>query len=339
MSKRLSIVIPVYNLENYIENTVNSCLRQDIPKDEYEVILIDDGSKDGSLGVLNNLKSKHENVVVFHKENGGVSSARNKGIELATGKYLWFVDGDDIIADKCLKTLLETVEGESVDLLDFRIEQVKDINARPSKTLGFEFSTDKENFPEFLAHEGGSGGGVWCQIFKTEMLKQNDLRFNTEIKYSEDVLFSFMALLRCNKVAKTKGVFYYYYQREGSAMHSQNHDWHIKSMHLLAKEYDKLASEYKGTYAEPLLKSKQYFAVKAMLFSIMRKGDVKFAKKSIKELKEEGLYPYPFLKESLKNNVTKKQAKINRISYRFPWKWYFMLCVRLNALKNKLKGR
>lgn len=339
MAKRLSIIIPVYNLEDYIEDTVSSCLRQDISKNDYEIILVDDGSNDGSLAVLERIKSVNENVIVYHKENGGVSSARNKGIELATGKYIWFVDGDDIVADNCLKTLLEAVECEDVDLLDFRMENVDSVDAKPSKVSGIEYSSDKEIFPEFLAHAGGSGGGVCCNFFKTEIIKLNGLKFNTEIKYSEDVLFSFTALLKCKKIAKTEGVFYYYYQREGSAIHSKNYDLHIKSMHLLVKEYDKLAKEYAGTFAEPLFETKKNYAVKAMLFSTMLKGNVKFAKQKIKELKAEGFYPFPFLKESLKNNVTKKQAKINRISYRFPWKWYFMTCVRFVSVKNKLKGK
>jgi len=339
MSKRLSIVIPIYNLENYIENTVNSCLRQDIPKDDYEIILIDDGSKDGSLAVLDKLKAEHQNVVVYHKENGGVSSARNKGIELATGKYLWFVDGDDVVANNCLNAILRTMEDNDVDVLGFKMEHVHSIEEREKVEKEVFFCNEKEKIVDFMTNRGGVGGGVCSQIFRTELLKDNDLKFNTEIKYSEDVLFSFLALLKCEKVAKTESVFYYYYQREGSAMHSHKQDEHIKSMHLLAKEYERLAVEYKGTYVEPIVKSKKHYAVKAMLFSIMRKGDVKLAKKSIKELKEEGLYPYPFLKESLKNNATKKQVKINRISYRFPWKWYFMTCVRLVALKNKIKGR
>ena len=103
---RLSIVIPVCNLENYIAETLDSCLAQDILPEEYEIICIDDGSKDNSLAVLNHYAQTHSNIIVHTKENGGVSSARNKGIELAQGQYIWFVDGDDLIAENALGTLL-----------------------------------------------------------------------------------------------------------------------------------------------------------------------------------------------------------------------------------------
>ncbi len=95
----LSIIIPVYNLENYIEDCLKSCLNQDI--EDYEIICVDDGSKDNSPVILDRYAREYPGrIKVFHKENGGVSSARNYGLERAQGDWIWFVDGDDLIQKK-----------------------------------------------------------------------------------------------------------------------------------------------------------------------------------------------------------------------------------------------
>ena len=170
-----------------------------------------------------------------------------------------------------------------------------------------------------------------------ELLKKNGLQFNQKIKYSEDVLFGFKALIKSERCAKTDSVLYHYYQRPGSAMHSSNHTKHIESMYLLAGEYQRIADTEVEWHDVAI--NKKSFAVKALLFSLVQKGDVKLAKEWVDRLRKDGLYPFPFLWESLKNNVTAKQAIINYSSFLFPWKWYFMSCVRMVALKKKLRGK
>ena len=107
---RLSVIIPTYNLENYIALTLDSCLRQNIPPGEYEIICINDGSSDRSAEIISEYAKKYANVKLFSQANAGVSAARNRGIDLAQGRYIWFVDGDDVIADNCLASILSIVE-------------------------------------------------------------------------------------------------------------------------------------------------------------------------------------------------------------------------------------
>ena len=334
---RLSVIIPVYNLENYISVTLESCLRQDIPSDEYEIICINDGSADKSEEIISQYTEKYPNIRLYTQASAGVSAARNKGIDLANGKYIWFVDGDDIIADNCLKVILSAVEENDVDILGIGMQSVSERIAFDAELKGYNFCFEEDNKLSFMASKGGVGGGVCSQIFKTELFKKNGLRFSPDIKYSEDVLFSFKALIKAERCAKTESVFYHYYQREGSAMHSSNHIKHIESMCLLAEEYQKIADE------EPIWNdvalSKKNFAIKALLFSLVQNGDVRLAKEWIAKLHKEKLYPFPFLWGCLKNNVTFKQAVINYSSFLFPLKWYFMICVRFVALKNKLRGK
>lgn len=334
---RLSIVIPVYNLENYIAETLDSCLAQDIPLEEYEILCIDDGSKDGSLSVLNRYAQSYSNIVVHTKENGGVSSARNKGIELAQGQYIWFVDGDDMIAKDVLGTLLDFAEENIVDLLKFNICHTVDRISLPAEIPSFSLCDSPNEVPAFMTTKGGTGGGVWTQLFRRELLVNNQLRFSEHIHYSEDVLFGYQAALCSKRAAKTDSIVYFYYQRPGSAIHSSNYKKHAESMYLLAREYSQMAKSYRNTPAQKIIESKCAFAIKAMIFSLIQQGDPKLLKDKLSVAKEEGLYPYPFLTGSLKNNCSFKQAIINYLSFLFPYRWYAMFCVRMVALIKKIR--
>ena len=333
--KRLSIIIPVYNLEMYIERTLESCLSQDIDFSEYEIICVNDGSQDQSEWIIKKYQQRHSNIILYTQENLGVSVARNRGIKLASGRYIWFVDGDDLIASNCLSSLLSVLEENDIDVFGFHLQPVLDRNLFAAQVGKYELNENPQELMNFMSNVGGCG--VCNEIFKAEIIKNNELAFNSAIKYSEDVLFSYMVLQKSRICAKTSSVLYHYYQRPGSAMHSQNYNKHIESMQLLAEEYRRL-SDFDPTWRELSLQ-KKHFAVKALLFSTVQKGDILFAKEKIKELEYDGLYPFPFLWESLKNNVTRKQAIINYSSFLFPWKWYFMTCVRLVALKNKFKRK
>ena len=242
-----------------------------------------------------------------------------------------------MIASNCLNSILAILETHNVDVFGLKMQSTHVREFKDAGQIEVSFCETNANSVNFMTSASGTGGGVCTQIYKTELLKRHNIQFVPKIKYSEDVLFSFKAVMKAQVCAKTDSVLYYYYQRPGSAMHSGNYNAHIESMHRLAHEYQKIANE------EPEMRevalSKKYQAVKALLFSLVQKGDIKFAKSKIKELKEEGLYPYPFLKKSLRNNATKKQALINYLSFLFPWKWYVMFSVRIVSFKNKFKRK
>ncbi len=330
---RLSIIIPTYNVENYIEKTLSSCLNQDIPKSEYEIICIDDGSTDNTVKKINQIMENNENINLYTQENSGVSVARNRGIELAKGNYIWFVDSDDLIAENCLSILLENAEKYDAEKLLFSMEhftsKVPAQNGNPS----FEFCDENEKMYQFTFSHGG--GGVCRTLYKNHFLKNLKIAFNKKISFSEDILFDFNVLINCNKSIKTDSVFYYYRQRESSAMHSKNFDNHILSMHLLSKEYKAISKKDISKIWKKIAKRKSHFAIKALLFSLVQKGDITFAKVYLEKLKTDNLYPYPLF-NILFNNKSLKEGIINWISFLFPLEWYFMLCVRLSALKNKI---
>ena len=101
----ITLIVPVYNVEKYLVRCLDSCLHQDLDEDEYEIIAVNDGSYDGSLKLLKEYANRYRNIVLIDKPNGGLSSARNAGLERARGNFIWFVDSDDWIAENCLKTV------------------------------------------------------------------------------------------------------------------------------------------------------------------------------------------------------------------------------------------
>ncbi len=119
MEKALSIIIPVYNAEKYLAECLDSCLNQDIPAEDYEIICVNDGSTDGSAEILERYAREHSNVRFITQPNGGVSVARNTGIDAARGEYIWFVDADDLIQRNCLAGLRRRLGEAPVDKLSF----------------------------------------------------------------------------------------------------------------------------------------------------------------------------------------------------------------------------
>ena len=120
----LSIVIPVYNVEKYVEKCIRSCMNQDISPSEYEVICVNDGSKDNSLDVVNRVANDYTNIQIISQTNGGLSAARNTGVKHASGKYIMYVDSDDWIADNCLGKLIQKLKEEKPDALVISVANV-----------------------------------------------------------------------------------------------------------------------------------------------------------------------------------------------------------------------
>ena len=122
----LSIIVPVYNVEKYLRKCVDSLLTQDLPPEEYEIILVDDGSTDQSGTICDEYAADHPIVKAMHQQNGGLSAARNSGVAVAQGRYVQFVDSDDYLEPNMLKTLVEKMETDQLDVLRFNYRNVNE---------------------------------------------------------------------------------------------------------------------------------------------------------------------------------------------------------------------
>ena len=220
MGEKISVIVPVYNVEAYLERCVESILQQTYA--HFELILINDGSTDSSGQICDHLASQYENIKAHHIENAGVSNARNMGIQLATGSWVTFIDSDDFVTQDYLATLASAVEGENIGFVIAPLHHIKngivtDLHPHSGKT---ELWSTEETMKELLMTTRTSFFPV-AKLFKRDLLA--DEKFNTHYHLAEDALFLTELLLktRCSSVFIDKPV-YYYDHREGSATTSVN---------------------------------------------------------------------------------------------------------------------
>lgn len=193
---KYSFVIPVYNCEQYLEECVESVLAQTVS--DFEILLINDGSTDGSGMLCDKLKERDERIRVFHKENGGAGSARNYGIEKASGEYILFVDGDDTIESNCLELIESELDGEDCLLVfgmcfDYwRYDRIVKSELYSAAFTGRHSVREiAENLYEYF--EDNVISSACNKVFNANLLRDNNLRFSESMQLYEDLEF----VLRC----------------------------------------------------------------------------------------------------------------------------------------------
>lgn len=219
----LSIIIPVYESEAYLSACLDSVISQSFT--DFEVLLIDDGSSDRSGVICDEYAAKDFRFQVFHKENGGVSSARNVGLDNAHGKWVFFLDSDDLLPDGALEMLLSCVD-KDVDMVYGGIrkfaeneESVETINVTKEGEISIEDALDAFIAPK--QRRGDWHRYLFNRIYRMSIIKDFSLRFFTDIHYKEDGLFVVQYLCRCeNKVVCIPDIVYLYRQTAGGAMGS-----------------------------------------------------------------------------------------------------------------------
>ena len=210
----VSFIVPVYNAEKYIDRCIQSILSQKIT--DFELLLIDDGSKDQSGKICDDYSLRDNRVKVYHKENGGVSSARNVGLDNAKGDWITFCDADDWISDAYLENLLSHVD-DGIDLVFSYASIVYSDNRVvkehfPAKRISLE--EIQSAFVENAFHNHSS---PWSKLYKNKLIQDIKLRFCEEMHIGEDALFLYSYLLNCRYMYISNDTDYFYnYQTEGS---------------------------------------------------------------------------------------------------------------------------
>lgn len=212
----ISIVVPVYNVEEYLSRCVNSIINQTY--ENLEIILVNDGSTDNSGYICNALKTKDNRIKVIHKRNGGLSSARNAGISVATGKYLTFVDSDDWISLDIYEHCIELFISEEYDVVDFNCVTVKE--NKPNKLSNEAYALEKVNGKENILYSYLLRGqtkkvpfSVCRKVYKRDLF--NKITF-PEGKINEDIVTNYKILAKCKKIVYTSKIGYFYYQESES---------------------------------------------------------------------------------------------------------------------------
>lgn len=199
----VTFIIPVYKAENTLRRCVDSILNQSVSA--WELILIDDGSPDNSGLICENYSQSDPRIIVIHKENGGVSSARNSGLEIASGEYISFVDSDDYIESEFLEKMLNQAPSDLI-ICGFKILNADEFAPKHIDVdLYSNPSILKEliDIPFYL-------DSPWCKLFRAAMIKEHNLRFNTNLKLSEDTLFSYQYIKECKTLRVIPDILYIY---------------------------------------------------------------------------------------------------------------------------------
>lgn len=321
---QLSIIVPVYNVQKYIGDCLQSLLNQDIDCNEYEIIVVDDGSTDDSGIIADSFARQKKNMFVFHKKNGGVSSARNFALEKAQGEYIWFVDGDDLVTHNVLRDISEQLHlNDKPDLLRVGVNGFEDgtevdLDAKKVRT-------GKEQYADWIV--------AW--IIKKSIIDDNSIRFDENVAFGEDDIFCVFAGQHIISINDMNVVAYHYRQREGSALHSS----------ITKENFMKFVRSYNADlgYAE---KYNYFWYKKELVYKNMPNIMLFVAQQSIFEcckylrlLKEYELYPLPKIKNSTESNKKESGFKrIRRISY--TRRGFFMLRTYLLGMRvrNKIRG-
>lgn len=217
MSK-LSIIIPIYNVKNYLRRTIESVINQ--TETDIEIILVDDGSTDGSEHICDEYKCKDDRITVIHKINGGLSSARNTGIDIAKSEYIMLLDGDDYLSCNAAETLLNFLRLYPSDIIQFHYQEVDDNNTQIDAKVFFEDKvfqarTTREYF-EKLYYYGGEAASACTKLIKKEIFK--NIRYKN--MQHEDEMWCTEAFNLPLVITYIPNVLYYYMFRENSIINT-----------------------------------------------------------------------------------------------------------------------
>lgn len=271
----LTIIIPVYQVEEYIRPCLESVFRQGLNDDTFEVVIVNDGTKDKSMEVIADIIAQHKNINVINQENQGLSVARNNGMAIAKGEYLLLLDSDDLLIEGSLKPLLQAALESKADLAvaDFVKMNDQEITANPlpkypdtshlEETSGIQLYQNDITYYSYY---------VWHTLHRTEFIRQNNITFIPGI-YFEDIPFTTEIVLRAGKCIRAHYPLNIYRQRDASISDIASfnmrkaHDfttsilctWELRKMEGLSPDI------------EPMMKKKLYVSYTSLLYRILYK--------------------------------------------------------------------
>jgi glycosyltransferase involved in cell wall biosynthesis len=216
---QVSIIIPIYKAEKYLQRCIENVLRQTYK--DIEIILVDDGSPDSCPLICDNYKEKHSRVKVIHSENCGQSVARNKGMELAAGKYISFVDADDVLVEDAIERLIAIAEKGTYDIVSgnyFRVDKEIKTSANAYSSGEINKYGCKDHVKRYNLYKTSSSFGyIWGKLYRSSFIKEHKVKFDTAKEvFMEDSLFNLKAFSFNPKYYVLNEPIYYYYIYESS---------------------------------------------------------------------------------------------------------------------------
>ena len=232
-----SIIVPVYNAKKYLKKCINSIINNGF--DDYELILIDDGSVDNSWELMNKYKKQKDNIKIFRKENTGVSDTRNFGILKAEGEYIYFVDADDWIENGALKQIFDLLCFKKYDLLLFDYKRVYNENqiyyVANIFDKNIEFNGEKIQELGYKCLISGKLNNIGNKVYKKEIIERYNIRFNTSLKRGEDWIFNLDFISKCKNAKYVNKQYYNYRLNLSSATNKFDVD-NLEKIKMLHKQ-------------------------------------------------------------------------------------------------------
>ena len=247
MNNLVSVIVPVYKVEKYLEKCVDSIINQTYKN--LEIILVDDGSPDNCSKMCDLYAKEDKRVKVIHKQNGGLSDARNAGLDIMTGDFVCFVDSDDWVEKNYVEEMLNIQQKTNADVVACGINLVNEENGKSSIYYNINQTTIFETHDIIENYYNGNGiisGVAWNKLYKKEIF--NNLRYPKGILF-EDVAIILNILFQCEKVVILKDMLYNYLDRQGSIMKSNwNHQKLVSKLFMFEKRLDFLLEQNINEY-------------------------------------------------------------------------------------------
>ncbi len=287
ITEKISIIVPVYNTEAYIERCLTGILAQTYP--DFEVICIDDGSKDNAGKICDVYRKRDDRIRVYHTENHGVSYARNYGLSLMTGRWFCFVDSDDWIEPNYIERMYELATEKRCELVacgvDKAYEYVMGVKEKTEEI--FLFETSNECIRNFICDDNSMQGFTWNKLFNAR--KFGGIRFDETVKVNEDCLYIYQIMSVCERACLTTLPLYHWYLRPDSACHKRAKKADFRAAEVFLQLYDKLTGNDMEEARSVLRYNYMTSVVQVLLFAKYEKGnaEVTLAKKRCKEWKND----------------------------------------------------
>lgn len=330
----LSFIMPTYNSAEYLADTMDSLVASigDYSR-LVEIICVDDGSWDNTVTILEGYKSIYDNLIIIRNEHGGVSQARNIALDIASGEYISFVDSDDLYEKDFLDTFVNLE-----DNFDILFTDVKTLNQNlyfPAATLENKLKIFKNTL---RIGEYGIEPGVAGKFFRKEIVDENNIRFNTKLSVSEDVLFNFSFITNANNILLSSEKFYTVTGTHSLMFYNEKN---LGGQVEFVCQLRNLLSIYPDTYDKELLEDK--FIINAMTIFIDR---------YFGPLWLNGTYSLneasKLMKSTIEDNGFSKAFNSNRLDYSIGNRYVifrkllrfrqYKLCLLYNRIMDKIKG-
>ena len=321
MDSLISVIVPIYNVEKYLDRCVDSIINQTYKN--LAIILADDGSPDNCPKMCDDYAEKDSRIKVVHKENGGLSDARNVGMEVATGEYVSFIDSDDYISLDFYETLLETIVDNDSDIVECGVVKFYENEKFDKYNDDLKVTNyDTVDALDGLISESPFKQHVWNKLYKSSVAL--DIPYAVG-KLNEDEFWTYQIFGKAKKVTRINKTMYYYFQRGSSIM---GNGYNIKRLDALEGKMNRQAYIEKNfptlaTKAKVDLYGSCMFAYQSVL-KFMSGNDKKKAGKIIKDYKNRCK-----LTDNEINSITDSSRKYYKLA-----KFNFYLCCKMKAIFN-----